>query len=152
MKAKIEDGNIKIDLYALTDAMSEADRAAFFESVVFEEKLLQYFADIVGSDYAFDSGVWSTTYGGAGNISRLADRIREKLSPHWDEMARTTLANLKSDYEKACKTAEENRSAQWIAENSMADLKQSIRNGCVFIDGEMYVCNHKPRVALVEKP
>lgn len=139
MKTEIKDGKITIDVQALVDSMSEQDVASFFEHLVFEEKLLQCFVDMMTSNYVFDSGFHSTTYSSNERIKTLAGTIREKLMPLMPDAHRTQLLELIEAADRSARRYAELLEEKFEFERKFWDLKTAIKSERAFsLDGQRY--------------
>jgi hypothetical protein len=136
---------VSFDLRELVENLSDEERGLFFENVVFEEKLLKCFADISTSDYAFDQGLYSTTYG-LGPIRRLAGELRKTVLSNLDETYKTEIKQMKSDLDGYAKDAEEWRNKFWALERKVDEMKRLIRsNGYISFDGLGFNCQEIKR-------
>ena len=125
MKIKLEDGSLKIDITELVGQMSEEACQQFYQNLAFEETILRACMDLLVSDYAFDDGYHSTTYGVL--TSRLGDRLKAKCLPLMDKASQELIKNLQNDLKYQSEQHEKYRTQAWAFEREVYDLKEKLR-------------------------
>jgi hypothetical protein len=114
MKVILEKEYLKINISDLVSSMDEDACKVFYQELAFEEKLLEACMDFMTSNTAFEDGYHSTTYGVV--ISRLGDRLKEKLLPLMDEASQHLIKNMRDDLKYTGKELEKLRSHLWRLE------------------------------------